>query len=139
MMPDQQTIDRVAVGLAEITLTDRQLDRHLGAPEDMGDPRPYRLLVQLIGWRVDDGMEIPIVAQEALEGHHGTPEELVAVLRGLAVENIDPKLPDDLPRAVCEVCSKTIVCVPTGLGEGDETWIHELPASHRPKPKGETE
>lgn len=68
-MIDEQTIDRVCVGLVNLAV-------------EIGD-EPCRLLFLLLGIPEP----IPAWVEHALYDHHGTPEELVAALRELAVEN----------------------------------------------------
>ena len=83
-MPDQKTIDRVCVGLAEMTSQEmawrrHRIETHLDGPW-VAPPFAYHLLCLSL----DIPEPIPDWAEHALESHTGTPEELVATLRELA-------------------------------------------------------
>ena len=87
---DQKTIDRidrVAVGLAAMAIRHRDCDRRIHRDVGIKTPPPgsshFGFLCPLIGLPEP----IPAWAKRALEGHHGTPKELVAALRELAVNN----------------------------------------------------
>lgn len=82
-MTDQQTIDRVCIGLAYWAIDRRDHARFVG--EDaalLPGIMTYPLLLDLLGIPEP----IPDWAEHALAGHNGTPEELVAALRELATE-----------------------------------------------------
>jgi hypothetical protein len=82
MTVDQKTIDRVCVGLADLAITARDGLRLISPSLSQG-PYALTLLCDLLGIPEP----IPDWAERALEGHHGTPEELVAALRELAGTN----------------------------------------------------
>lgn len=82
MIPDQQTIDRVCVGLAELVIKkaipDRVLRRlEFGLPA--GIPNSWLMLLDLLG--IPESLDC---ANGVLDDHQGTPEELVKALRELA-------------------------------------------------------
>ena len=94
-MTDQQTIDRVAVGLAELAIEWPNVTR-------------LTLLCLLLG------IHEPISkwAIKALADHTGTPEELVAKLRELAAK---------ARKAICDICGRPIVLEPEGYWIHDGT------------------
>ena len=83
-MPDQQTIDRVCVGLAALAVIERDLCREHAALPPLSTS-PYTLLCLLL----DIPEPIPEWAERALDEHQRTPELLVAALRELADEDAE--------------------------------------------------
>ncbi len=82
-MIDQQTIDRCDVGLAELAINHGSLLFRKSTGRDAPSLNtPGELLCLHLGIPEP----IPYWAERALEGHHGTPEQLVQALRELAKE-----------------------------------------------------
>lgn len=82
-VPTPEAIERVAEGSAESAMildSMRRKHRELTGEDHSVPPRHLRLLLTLLGIPVDP---MPNWAQDALDGHHGTPAELVDALRQL--------------------------------------------------------
>lgn len=133
-MIDQQTIDRVCVGLADLAIDAHQAARLFGdSVAYHHKSTAYRVLLDLIGCDLYED-HIPEWAERALDDHSGTPEELVAALRELAGMNTkEPEL------HTCAVCDREIVNL-VGDGGWPDGWQHYgLSQDHPATPKGEPE
>ncbi len=123
-MSDQKTIDRVAVGLAELEINQSNLlfrkSTGRGAPS-LNTPG------ELLCLHLGIPKPIPDWAKRALEEHQGTPEELVATLRELAGK--------DAETALCDRCGGPIE---RDGSSGEWEHVNTL-ALHKAKPKGEPE
>ncbi len=138
MMPDQKTIDRVAVGLAELAIRHRDCDRRIHRDVGIKTPPPgsshFGFLCPLIGLPEP----IPDWAKRALEEHQGTPEELVATLRELAGKEAAKPL-EPVQQGTCVRCGGEIRRARLGWGPWGN-WAHvgktkDHPATFKGEPK----
>lgn len=80
-VPSPDAIERVAEGLAAWAIDRRDHAKFIGCDRGrLPGPDSLPLLLTLLGIPVDP---MPDWAQEALDGHHGTPASLVDALRRL--------------------------------------------------------
>lgn len=136
MTPDQKTIDRVCVGLADLALQEHSSrTSHIRVADEvvcLGIPASFGFLCLLLGIPEP----IPDWAERALEGHHGRPEQLVEKLRELAGgKSPEPLTTGEMthPISICKQCEERIHW--TG-----KYWEHtDSTPRHPGQPKGETE